>query len=707
MKLLELLDHPPREFTPIPFWFLNDALTPEDLRRALKDFSDHGVFGVVLHPRIGLPERIRYLGQEYFRLIRTAVEAAAALDMTVVLYDEGMYPSGSASGQVVAGHPELASEGITLTGAPLPSDEVLAHTAAGFLVARKSGGTMRGLHWDEDDGEPNAPRTADILNPEAVNRFLALTHEAYYRELKEYFGSTIIGFFTDEPSILGRNVQGLHPWTHGFAAVFTQAGGQLDGLAALFSGEENDDTALYRRLLLQRECEVYYGSLSRWCEAHGIALMGHPNRSDDIEVERYFHIPGQDLVLRWIAPEKDGLAGLDSTMAKCSADAARLMGRRRNANECFGACCRDGVPWRLSGADIKWYTDWLAVRGVNLFVPHAFYGSIAGRRVNERPPDVGPHSIWWEHYRLWSTYWRRLSCLMTDADLHAEAAVLCRNRDLHPEEVRFLYENQIGFQYLPQSFWAECEERDGALYCRGRRYTAVLGAPELFPTVARLNLRTAVPDCRCSVRQPFLRCARFTRAGVECWLLVNEGEAEIRTELLLPTRQHLGQYDLWCGAARQCPARLSADGAQLPLVLPARGSTLLFACSEPEYRALAPLLPARRLPCPPLSLCGGKDSSTQKVYEGVLEVSARDLMHPRLSLSVDAEEMAVLTVNGQFAGAGFWPPQTFELTGLLHEGANLLRLVVTGSMANRYAPHPFFFGLRNERAPAAPSARSR
>lgn len=125
---------------------------------------------------------------------------------------------------------------------------------------------MRGLHWGEDDGEPNAPLTADILNPIAVNRFIELTHEAYYRELKEYFGNTIIGFFTDEPSILGRNVSGMFPWTHDFATAFTAAGGDITGLA---------------------------------------------------------------------------------------------------------------------------------VRGVNLFIPHAFYYSIEGERKGERPPDVGPNSIWW------------------------------------------------------------------------------------------------------------------------------------------------------------------------------------------------------------------------------------------------------------------------------------------------------------------------
>ena len=597
MQLLDQLSHPAKEFTPIPFWFLNGDLTDEEIRRQLADFAAHGVYGVVLHPRMGLAKQIEYLGETFFHYIRTAVETAASFGMTVVLYDEGMYPSGSACGQVVEGHPELASEGILLTDEVRFGDEVLAHTESGTLVVRKSGGTMRGLHWGEDDGEPNAPLTADILNPVAVNRFITLTHEAYYRELKEYFGNTIIGFFTDEPSILGRNVSGMFPWTHDFATAFTAAGGNLTGLTALFRKEENVDTELYHKMILARESEVYYGSLSRWCKAHKIGLMGHPHQSDDIEVEKYFEIPGQDLVLRWLAPEKDGLAGMDSTMAKCSADAAYLMGRRRNSNECFGACNQDDNPWQFSGGDMKWYTDWLAVRGVNLFIPHAFYYSIEGKRKEERPPDVGPNSIWWPHYEKWSAYWRRLSCLMTDIDLHAEVAVLCRNRDLRPEQVRPLFEHQTGFHYLPESVWAECEEKNGALYCRGHRYTAVVDTENHFDTVPLYTPETIAPDCLCSPAQPGLRCAHFVKDNTTCWFLVNEGNEPIHTALTLPTELPVGAYDLWNNSVVRQTADRTANGMEIDLHLPVRGSILLFACTQEEYALLPELRAAYVLPC--------------------------------------------------------------------------------------------------------------
>ena len=512
MNWMDRLREAPRKYTPIPFWFLNDTLDAEEMRRQLRDFCAHGVYGVVLHPRMGMDPELGYLSEAFFAALRPALEEAAALGMRVVLYDEGMYPSGSAGGLVVRDHPELASRGLALTEELQPGDAPLCRVPGGWLAERFSGGTIRGVHAGEDDGEPHAPPSADILNPEAVARFIALTHERYWQHFAPYFGSTVIAFFTDEPCILGRNARGLAPWTKDFGALFTAAGGRLEDLAALFSGGENEGTRLYRRLILQREEEVYYAALSAWCEAHGIALMGHPEKSDDIEVERFFQIPGQDLVYRWVGPETGDVRGVDSTMGKCGADIARLTGRPRNANECFGACGRAGNPWLFPGEDAKWFIDYLAVRGVNLFVPHAFYYSLRGERSAERPPDMGPGSIWWPHYRLWSGYMTRLSCLMSETELQCGAALGCRNRDLVPELAAPLFMGQRGFQYLPESFWAECEVRDGRLHCRGRSYGAALNMDGRFPGVPE-EADAVPPDCLCEPPQPGLRCGGMAAAA--------------------------------------------------------------------------------------------------------------------------------------------------------------------------------------------------
>ena len=694
MELINFLNNPPRTYSPMPFWFLNGELDEKEIRRQLRDFDAHGVHGVVLHPRIGLSGDVAYLSDEFFRYIRAAVEEAAALDMQVVLYDEGMYPSGSACGQVVEGHPELASRGLVLTGEPRPGDTVLCETARGALVERFSGGTIRGIHFGEDDGEPFAPKSADILNPEAVSRFIRLTHEAYWRAFRPYFGNTIIGFFTDEPSILGRNApRGMQPWTAGFDKIYTEAGGNLADLAGLFTQEENDGTRLYRALILDRESHVYYESLSKWCEAHGIALMGHPHQSDDIEVEKYFHVPGQDLVLRWIAPETGDTAAMDTVMAKCSADAARLMGRARNSNECYGACNRDGNPWYFTGGDMKWYTDYLAVRGVNMFIPHAFYYSLEGKRSGERPPDVGPGSNWWPRYRLWADYLARLSWLMTEIDLHAGVAVLCKNRDLRPGTVAPLVMGQKGFQYLPESVWAECREENGTLVCRGRRYAAVLGEDDLFPSVPH-TADAVAPDCLVEPARDTLRVARFTRSGMECWLLVNAGEDEISARLTLPTDRPIGAYDLWRGEARRVETGRVDAGRALDLRLARRESLLLFACGEEAWQALDAAAEPIPLPLPRFGLIDEDGVALTRTYAASLALDGSFAGQPA-RLALDAEEMAELTVNGVDCGASFWTPHRFDIpAGVLRAGENDVRLVVTGSLANRYGKEKVWYGLK-------------
>ena len=92
---------PPREFGIMPFWFWNDRLSEAEIARQLDDFAAHGVYGFVIHPRAGLPRDTGWMSEKMIGFMRFAIQAAAERDMWVVLYDEGMYPSGSSSGQVV------------------------------------------------------------------------------------------------------------------------------------------------------------------------------------------------------------------------------------------------------------------------------------------------------------------------------------------------------------------------------------------------------------------------------------------------------------------------------------------------------------------------------------------------------------------------------------------------------------------------------
>lgn len=581
--------HPADEFTPIPFWFWNDELTEETLLRQIEDFDQKGVKGFVIHPRKGLPLTIPYLSQRYLHFVRFAVEEAARRGMRVVLYDEAMYPSGAAHGMVAAENPEWASRCLTMetanTDIPDAPDivavcaaHVVAETAHSItLVAREngvyacpkdgrvllcfrfgfSGGTIRGVHPHEDDGEENAPRSADLLNPEAVQAFIRLTHEAYYAALPEHFGKTVIAFFTDEPDITGRNAKpGCKAWTKDFLTAF----GPREDLPALWLdvGEKTQEIRTrYRRAVNARLKESYYQQLADWCAAHGIALTGHPAKGWDIGLLAPFQIPAQDVVWRFVHPG-NGISGAESVLAKCSADRARLDGRRRNGNECFGCCGPAEAQWAMTMDDMKWYMDYLFVRGVNLLYPHAFFYSLRDGRGDERPPDVGLNNLWWPMYDRVAMYMRRLSWLMTDSEDMAQVAVLCEEDSMPWENCIPLYENQIGFHYLPQTM----------VKTHGARYAYHVSGEAQIAALPR--------DVRLDAACPALRTAHVRKLGLDYYLLVNEGEEAIQVPMQVDACGAAYWWNAWTGEISE--AATDAQG-KYHLTLPRRESIIL--CIDP------------------------------------------------------------------------------------------------------------------------------
>ena len=429
--LLDDFRNPPAEFSLFPFWFLNGDLNEEEMERQLTDFKNKGINGVVLHPRIGVPKSLPYLSKAFMDKMVFAVKCAKSKNMKVLLYDEAMYPSGSAHGKVVAENPDFAAKGISPmraeeTGKPflriairmigeneyapasarvLRNDEPVSEGETVFrLKTHFTGGTIRGIHEDEDDGQANAPKAGDLLNADAMRAFIRYTHEAYYAAMPEEFGETVIGFFTDEPNPVGRCVpRNVKPWTTGFEEELIQEGFELKNLPALWlnaKGSEEKIRADYQRCVSHRLKKTYYQPIADWCLSHGIALCGHPDSAQDSSMLTCFQIPGQDVVWRWVAPENGlALSGKESAQAKCASDCARHIGAKRNLNECFGCCGPNDEMWAFTVKDMKWYLDWLFARGCNFIIPHAFFYELKQPVQFDRLPDVGPNNIWWPYYR--------------------------------------------------------------------------------------------------------------------------------------------------------------------------------------------------------------------------------------------------------------------------------------------------------------------
>lgn len=589
---------PPAEFSLCPFWFWNDALTEREIVRQIEDFQAHGVQGFLIHPRAGLPREIGWLSKPMIDFMRIAIEQAAKRGLWVVLYDEGMYPSGSSSGQVVAENPSFRTRGlfaidideakpdtetqgirIGANGRPeLTEDQNLVaivkrrengHRIAVVDRAMRPGySVIRGLHFLQDDPPrradhkevpENAPPGADILNPQAVACFIRLVYQRYYDEFKDHFSKTVRAIFTDEPSILARRPErGAVPGTRGILEHVNRFLGYdfTEHLAALWYKDEPDAERYkrdYSRALNARLEETFYAQIHQWCASHNVALTGHPAAPDDIGHLRHFDIPGQDIVWRYIEPGKpSALEGDQSVVAKCASSAMIHLGRRRNLNEYCGAY---GPSFTFE--EMKWLTRWLVVRGCNMLVPHAFFYSIRGPRIDERPPDVGPNSPWWSEYKPFADAAGRLCWLNTDSKHVCAVAILGLNDYLPWEAAKVCFRNQRDFNYLEaRHLWEDARVEADGIHIAGMHYKALVvefdppakvkeslvgleRAGRLIrwdkadgdaPLLAKID-KQIPPDVQVLPATPDVRIRHVVKDRVDYYIVFNEGEQSIEFRL--------------------------------------------------------------------------------------------------------------------------------------------------------------------------------
>ncbi|MBC7785847.1 MAG: hypothetical protein H7144_18625, partial [Burkholderiales bacterium] len=457
MPSLDELKNPPYEFSMMPFWFWNDELSDAELIRQIDDFEKHSVTGFVIHPRVGLPRDTGWMSDKLLGFMHTAIEEAARRGMKVILYDEGMYPSGSSSGQIVQRWPELACRCLALhdPAQPLPAGaNKIAEIKddAGndrWVIDRRANSYIRGLHYIGDGPKEDEPPAGDILNIRTTEGIIELVYAPFAKHFAKHLGSTVLGIFTDEPSALGKSRErGVMPGTTGSLEHVSRLLGYdfMPHLAALWSRDEatrqyRDD---YRRAIRMRMNETWYKPLSDFCASQKIALCGHPDAGDEIGVQRFFHYPGQDLVWRFVEPGKDtALQGAESTQAKCTSSAMVHLNRRRNSNEFCGA-----YGHQTTFDEIKWLADWCMVRGVNLLITHAFYYSVRGPRRDERPPQIGPWTKEWDTFKSFADHCRRLCWINTDSQHVCDIAILTNDDRCPWPAAAVCLTNQKDFNYL-------------------------------------------------------------------------------------------------------------------------------------------------------------------------------------------------------------------------------------------------------------------
>ena len=780
-ETFKAFQNPPTEFGIIPFWFWNDDLQEAELIRQLHVFHDAGFGGVMPHARVGLSHRVGYLTDEFFRLMKVVVDEAARLGMKVILYDEGSYPSGSANGAVVAENPEYACRALlmreldvvgphdgfwrpntgrammdrhvcTVVGQvdddgsvnpetlevlePQDHDVIQVRVPAGPWKVMSiwdvaGGGTIRGVFEESEDGHATAPAAGDILNPDAVDCFIRLTHDRYYEVLKEHFGETVIAMFTDEPNTRGRGSRrrgARFSFTPGFVEWLEQEWGEdpRPWLPALYA-DYGEDTEVFREryeaAVQKRLQEVFYKGQSDWCADHGIDLTGHPKDSNDMTSLRLFQLPGQDMVWRYVEPNKPtALEGEHSIAAKGATSGARLSNRRRILTEVCGA-----YGWNLTLDELKWLFDWHIVRGNNLLNPHAVFYTIRERRAWESEPDLAIHNVWWPHFTDIAVYSRRLSWLLTDGEHVCDVAILGDGNHLPWQAAKQLYQNQVDFLYLDDQAVAEAEVADGRLEVGSQRYGVVIleevedlheGAQRVLDrfsdaggTVIEFDPDTPViwqvrhhtdADVMIQPANPDLRFIHYRKLGLDLYLFVNEGEETIRGTVDLSVTGRVELWDALSGNRVDGAVASGERGAQLDLELGRRESIVVVVdpgraieVSDPrpvsdeqvqEIDVTWSVADESGRKVERLDLLDWSHVQGLELFSGTLvyraEVDVAQTEGRQLDLG-NVGDIAELYVDGERVGVRMWSPYVFDLTHL-DAGVHQFEVRVTNSMANEY-----------------------
>jgi hypothetical protein len=388
---------PPLRWHSRPLWFWNGRVEPEKTRAMVSACKKSGYYGMGILPTadMGVP----FMSPAFLNQYQVAVEEAAELGMKLCLYDEFWFPSGSAGGLLAQKHPEALGKRLDMLALEVTGPKIveLALPAGTFMGAvamdratkqrENITGQAKGrkLVWNAPAGawtvmlfscvRDGGAGLVDYLNPEAVQRFVELTYQAYYDKFPTHFGTTIDSAFYDEPAMY--HVQGGRAWTDAFNKKFQEKFGRdpVVYYPALWF-DIGPDTTAARNALFGMRAELYSNgfpkTINDWCRGHRIQLTGHVDQEelvnpvigqtgDLIKAFKHQDIPGIDQI---------GGYGRASRAYKLVSSAAYNYDRPLVMTECYGAMSHMPVANFYKEA-----MDQFA-KGINHMVPHAvWYGS--------------------------------------------------------------------------------------------------------------------------------------------------------------------------------------------------------------------------------------------------------------------------------------------------------------------------------------------
>lgn len=665
-RLMEVLSGEEGNYL-LPFFWMHEGYGG-DITERVRRIYDSGCRAFCLESR---PYE-DFCGPNWWSDVEKIMEEAARLGMKVWILDDKHFPTGYANGLLKDKYPDRRRwflrehhadlmgpvKGVSLLLPPQGREEELLEVCAyrrtgnqeelegmPVLLTTDSSGF---LYWDVPEGcwriffiyktrsgnEKGHEWYIDMLSRKSVQVLIEAVYEPHYACLGRYFGNTLAGFFSDEPSL---DCSHTGPWGQD-AGFYYRTVGQ-PGVALPWNGEiaermEKDgieepfaalpglwypvkERSPYIRLAYMDAVtglweENFSRQLGNWCRSHGVEYIGHVIEDMNAHARlgcsggHYFRaldgqdMSGIDIVLHQVMPGMaeyitgaaliNGVADPEFfhyVLAQLGASKARLTPHMKGRAMCevFGA-----YGWAEGAPFMKWLVDFLLIRGINHFVPHAFTDFYPD-------PDCPPHfhaggnDPQYEGFSKLMRYTNRAAHVLSAASrstpgailYHAEAEWMDSRAMLLQKPAKMLYDAHIDFDIVTVDLLKEAEISDKKFYINGlvHNFLVVPAAPylpEKFRREAERLHEQGVPvfflgypqdlEVKFPIEviqaeklaetvlgrglahnyrlgEPLLRAANFQGGDYQYFMFFNESFAEIRNgSLTLPVKGSYLRADL-------------------------------------------------------------------------------------------------------------------------------------------------------------------
>jgi hypothetical protein len=540
---------PPDEFRPVPWLCYTGRLTEEEIVYAIEQMHEQGIRSFFIFPIYGMEKE--YLSDEWFEIVRKTLELCQEKGMTVWLYDDYCWPNGTCGGKLLEEHPEynIKSFNEWFSGWVEPGEtidkEYTCSTVKIFYISREeeiiksqevrpiknkitltndTGKPIKFLCVNSEYNTSQMPSLKgalwqknkktkgylDWLNHNAVECFITMTYNKYFKLFKKYFKNTIVGFFNDEPAL-----KGICDNKDLSSEFYSKYGYKFEDHIECFYTGSGLEMHKMRAGYFKLAGEIFGDNIAKinsWCVGHGVDFTGHflgeESPGEEVAsqaalwpVRKNMSLPGIDLLgcgsNYEAVPSKKSFSRPNTYInsgnvltAKLGAATARFNGSSRVMCEAFGV-----MPYDTCPVDMKANTAWLNAMGINMINDNTLTLSIKDFRKNALG---GKHFTqpWWKHYQKFADFCARSSflsslgqstgeiamlypvltaqCLYTMDKESEDRKLLCKTNHITQQTAEALVRKHYQWEIIFEELVEEGTVSDGKLSVKGNDFSTLL-----------------------------------------------------------------------------------------------------------------------------------------------------------------------------------------------------------------------------------------